>query len=225
MGNRYIMANWKQNLNAAEICVWFQKFAKLLDGHKVPAYLNILIAPTFVHLALVNDLAKDFENLFCTAQNVSLFDNGAHTGQVGAQQLTDYCSKGIVGHSETGDSAEQSLQKISLLLNHGIQPFLCFTSFSFVDNHKDVTQIPLIWEDPANISVKGEYRSRSSQEIKQHCVEFKDHHPKATLLYGGSVNRQNTGDLGNIAELDGVIVGNASLDPEHFFEIVKSFEL
>ena len=225
MGNRYIIANWKQNLNATEIKIWFQKFTALLNSHKLSPLLNVLIAPTYAHLALVNELARDSKNLFCTAQDVSLFDNGAHTGQVGAEQLKDYCSKGIVGHSETGDSGEQSLQKISILLNHGIQPFLCFTSFSFIDENVDLTQIPLVWEDPANISVQGQYRSRSSQEVKQQCVDFKAKYQHAMLLYGGSVNRQNAGELGNIAELDGVIVGNASLDPEHFFEIVKSFEL
>ena len=225
MENRYILANWKQNLTAVEIETWFQKFGALADSQPLSTNTQVLVAPTFVHLALVSDLASNLKNVTCASQNVSLFEGGSHTGQVGAAQLKDYCEQSIVGHSETGDSQEQVLQKITLLLNSGIRPFMCFTDFSFIGEHSELTQIPLIWEDPANISVAGKYRSRDVSEIKQQCVEFKTQYPKTTLLYGGSVNRQNTMDLGKIAELNGVIVGNASLDPVHFFEIVNSFEL
>jgi len=81
-------------------------------------------------------------------------------------------------------------------------------------------------EDPENISQNGVYRSKSLAEVQKLVDEarrFFGDEPK--IIYGGSVNEENAQELASIAGLDGVLVGNASLNPVTFADIVSKFSL
>jgi triosephosphate isomerase len=81
----------------------------------------------------------------------------------------------------------------------------------------------IAWEDPNNISKNGVYKEKDPEDIKKGIDQIRTHIPsQAVLIYGGSVNRQNANTVFNIPGVNGVLPGNASLDPQHFIDIINS---
>jgi len=68
------------------------------------------------------------------------------------------------------------------------------------------------------------YREKDPTEIFDTYEYFKVKLPKVPVIYGGSVNKDNVNELVSIDNLGGVLVGNASLDPKHFLDLVEAFE-
>jgi len=214
---KYIIANWKMNMNTGDIDKWFGNFPKEPQQN-----VEIIIAPAVVHLPILRTVEK-FYAIKLSAQDVSIQNKGAYTGEVGAFQLRDFCPYCIVGHSERKEPEDVVMQKRDICLEYGITPIVCFVQPETAVKYY-IDDIILAKEDPENISVNGEYRSEAVNQIKNDFVKLRGLLPSGTkIIYGGSVNRQNADNLFNIADLDGVLVGNASLDPGHFAEIIKAF--
>ncbi|HLC93724.1 MAG TPA: triose-phosphate isomerase family protein [Patescibacteria group bacterium] len=213
---RLVIANWKMNMNLSEITGWLEEFKNMYrkDSLKV----DVIIAPPFPYLAEVK--AAGFS---AGAQDVSQFEKGAHTGEVGAFEIKDYCRYCIIGHSERAEERDKVLKKRDLCLKNRITPIVCFVEPE--DALRSYSENSLLaWEDPQNISINGHYRAESTTDFDVKLKDLKKTLPEgAKVIYGGSVNRQNVRELANISELDGVLVGNASLDPAHFKEIVEAF--
>lgn len=217
---RYIIANWKMNLNLADVTAWFEGFKQSLP--LIPEDKEIIIAASTPYLGLLSILTKT-KNLKLSAQDVSSLETGAHTGEVGAFQLKDFCAYSIVGHSERGESIEVSIKKRDLCLANGITPIFCFSDISDIEKVY-TTGVILAWEDPANISKDGEYKTKPKKEIQSGVDKIRQKIPvNAVLIYGGSVNRQNVADLADLKGLNGILPGNASKDPAHFAELVLKF--
>ena len=220
---KLIIANWKQNMCLRDIHGWFEMFIpRFLAAN--PTNIEVIIAPSHLYLPVLHEFKVANPYIRSAAQDVSLFENGAHTGQVGAFQISDYCDYCLVGHSETAVSFEDAVTKSDLCLKEKVTPIVCFVSSETVSSSM-LQGAVLAWEDPQNISHDGKYNAKPISEIESQVRYLKSNLPaNRKLLYGGSVNRQNASDLSTISELDGVLVGNASLDPMHFFEIVMEFE-
>lgn len=216
---KYFIANWKMNMDIGEIISWLDKFSKIkfpLDPDR-----HIIICPSFPHLSLIKEVGKDI-GFEIGAQDVSVFERGAHTGEVGyfqLKELADYC---IVGHSEREEPLDVVVSKRDLCTQTGITPIVCFVDQT--DSSKfGAKGVILCWEDPKNISKNGVYRDKDPADIKGGLKEIKGLiSPNTPVIYGGSVNRDNIGYLNKIKEIDGVLVGNASLDPNHFADIINS---
>lgn len=213
---KFIIANWKMNMDSKSIKEWF-------DGFNLKTRETVIIAPPFAYLAETKTLLKNDMQL--AGQDVSQFEKGAHTGELGAYELKEFADYCIVGHSERHETAYVTLQKISACLAYKITPIVCFVDKSFLKQISQIQSCIVCWEDPQNISQNGVYAPKNVAEISAEVENIKTEWPNVTLLYGGSVNRQNILELVNIDKLDGVLVGNASLDPAHFTEIVKIMAL
>lgn len=219
---KFIVANWKQNLNASDIQYWFETFTALSANDDL-SNTAIVIAPSYPYLPLLHEYKLASPNIYAAGQDVSAYENGSHTSLVSASQLKDYCEFSIVGHSEINDPSETILLKVNNCIENDISPIICFKDKSFISQVKFPSAI-LAWEDPETISVGGEYRAINTADIAVAVKEIKNLMlPDSKFLYGGSVNRQNIEELGKIEGLDGVLVGHASLDPEHFYALVKAF--
>ncbi len=215
---KYIVANWKMNLNASDLLSWLDAFAAL----KVETANTVILAPSFPYLPLVANSIKNTPYLNCAAQDVSIETKGAHTGKVGTFQIKDFCKFCIVGHSETGDNLETTLTKRDVCLGGSIQPIVCFkttSDFEVVTGQNIITA----WEDPENISKEGVYAAKEPGDIRDSIDGMKSGYPQSIILYGGSVNENNITDLAAVPTLDGVLVGNASLKPEIFAKIILAF--
>lgn len=198
---------------------------KWLNGFKPPKSdkVTLIIAPSAPYLGILKDVTN--KNSFQLAgQDVSVSEKGAHTGEIGAFQLKDFANYCIIGHSERKEPRELVTQKTHTCINEGITPILCFVNQDELTSGEVSVGTFLVWEDPNNISVNGTYREKNPEEIVRGIDDIRNKiAPDAVLLYGGSVNRQNAGLLAKIDKLDGILVGNASLDPTHFSEIISAF--
>ena len=215
---KYIVANWKMNMNMQDVINWAAGFdTAVLNGN-----VTIIVAPSSPHIFPVAELMKKI-GVEISAQDVSIEEKGAHTGETGSFQLKEMCKYAIVGHSERKEAPELVIKKIDACLANEITPIVCFVEPEKVEMYKRPGAI-YAWEDPANISKNGKYREKNTKDIKEGVEKIREIlNDGEPLLYGGSVNGQNIPDLVNIEKLDGVLVGNASLDPKHFSGIVAAY--
>lgn len=214
MIKKYIIANWKMNFNLKQVGAWITEFR---DTILISESLEIILAPSFLHL----ELAKK-SGFSLAAQNVSLYKDGAHTGEVSSFQIQEYCKYCIVGHSERGELVSEVLKKRDQCLANNITPIVCFKRFEDAAGFYS-HGILLAWEDPDSISRDGIYRAKNIDEIKEVFSKIRSSLPKeAIVVYGGSVNSDNISSLVKLSGLDGVLVGHASLDPKQFANIGKA---
>ncbi len=223
---KILVANWKQNMNLGEVEKWLSDFAPLAAS--LPAgteeNIRVVLCPSHPYLPVVAAFAKKYPWLAVGSQDISQYPNGTHTGEVGAQQVADFAKYCIVGHSERGESDEVVQLKINEAHAVGLIPVVCFVQPERLNALNLDGGAVLLWEDPGNISHDGVFTPKPSQEIAEGAAKIKqDHRIISPFIYGGSINRQNAHELANIPELDGGIAGGASLDPQHFFEIIQAF--
>lgn len=208
------------NMDLDQVETWLSTFERLI---KNKTFINkIIIAPTSTHLYKSSQFCNA-HNVSCASQDVSLHSKGAHTGDVGAFEVKDYCKFSIVGHSEREESQGTVIEKRDLCLEQKITPIVCFVEKEdYLNFYKDGAL--LAWEDPKNISKDGVYREKDSSAIVETYKYFEQEIPDMSVIYGGSVNKDNVADLTQISNLGGVLVGNASLNPQHFLDIITAFE-
>ncbi len=222
---KILVANWKQNMNLTQHEDWVKKFESYCGSFE-SNNLRVVLCPSHPYLSVVANSLSTYPWIFVGSQDISSEDNGAHTGEVGASQVGDFAKYCIVGHSERKESDEEVQKKLDLAYSEDLIPILCFVDLRRLNNLvlSETQETILLWEDPGNISQGGVFSPKPVEEILEGVKEIRNTlQPKHKLIYGGSVNRQNAQELCNIDELDGAIAGNASLDPEHFFDLVKVF--
>ncbi len=220
MDKKYIIANWKENMGFSDLVSWvdgFSGFIKFICPEN-----EVILAPSFPFLPIAYELSK-----ICTiklaAQDVSLKESGANTGETGVFQIKEFCKYAIIGHSERKEDIETVIKKRDLCLKEGIIPIVCFV------NPQDLPRlyvegVIIAWEDPKNISKDGVYSAEDPKKIAETAKGIRKIIPDTTpLVYGGSVNENNIAEIAKIPELSGVLVGNASLDPKTFADIIGAY--
>lgn len=215
------IANWKQNMTLAEVRSWLSDFESLIKDFSTD--LAVVIAPSHPYLPMLAEFAKKYDWIFVSSQDISSFDKGTHTGEVGGDQIKDFADYCIVGHSERKEELEVVLQKVDQAFSHNLIPIICFVEPKKLNDVKRDGAV-LLWEDPGNISQGGVFEPKPTEDIARGVKEIKEKYGiEEGLIYGGSINRQNAQNLGKIPELDGGISGGASLDAQHFFELISAF--
>lgn len=219
---KLIIANWKMNMTSSSIEDWFDVFNKHLDRID-STKVTVGIAPSYPYLEKVKKLSDE---VLVVGQDASFFEDGAHTSQVSARQLRDYCTYSMIGHSETRPKYEEVFSKAFNCMKEELIPIVCISDFSSLTgfpNHMFNSVIAL--EDAQDISQEGKYKKLETISIQERVNNFTQKFgiDFSGIIYGGSVNRQNAAELGMIVGLDGLLVGNASLDADHFIEIVCGF--
>lgn len=245
MRRKYICGNWKMNKTSSEALA----FANKINDFRFEN-VDVLIAPSFVSLESFTKSVKD--KIEVAAQNVSEFEDGAFTGEVSANMLKDIGVKNvIIGHSERREKFSESDEivnaKIKRALSHNLSVILCLgesleikeenkeldfvknellNSLSGVENLKNIT----IAYEP--IWAIGTGKTCSSEDAENMCREIREIinknygeiSKKIRILYGGSVKPSNAKEILAKENIDGVLVGGASLDVKDFIEIIKCGE-
>ncbi|MFA5776750.1 MAG: triose-phosphate isomerase family protein [Patescibacteria group bacterium] len=218
---KYVIANWKQNKTFDEAVLWCGEFVRLMRSIDLENVIPIICPPVPFLESIRQSLLG--VTVALGVQDVSPFADGAHTGFVGINQVKQSCKYALVGHSERQESRDLVMQKVKQCLSVDIVPVVCFKS---PNDYKIIDGAIYVLEDPDNISVGGVYRSKNIQEVENSVdTARKFFGPKPGIIYGGSVNGENAQDLALIKGLDGVLVGNASLNPADFIDIVRKFSL
>lgn len=240
---KYLIGNWKMNLGVGESLNLFTELAEKMDRSDS---LEIVLCPSM--LALVPIFAKNKGRFSLGAQDCFYEDKGSFTGEVSAEQIgafVDYC---LVGHSERrqilGENDIDVNRKIKACLKHGIRPILCVgeTLSQRQKNEtetvlrgqldgalmgvqaNDITRILIAYE-PVWAIGSGEVPSMIDLELATHSIKtqiaFMYGDLDAPVLYGGSVDDANAESIMKLPQIDGLLVGSSSLNPEKFAIIGK----
>jgi triosephosphate isomerase len=226
---KIFVANWKANKTPSQALDWLRE-AKA--GLEQAQNVQVIICSSFL---AIESLARELKGsqIKVGAQNVSSFPSGAYTGEVSAEILKGLVSYCIVGHSERrtyfGETEEQVAAKVRNLLEVGITPILCVANPRQLDEYlnkysdiKDgVEKIVFVYEPPSAISGGGDYRPENPDEASGNISEFKAKIGPIPVLYGGSVNPEVIDSFLAQKEIDGFLVGKASLTSKDFVTLVS----
>lgn len=209
-------------------------------------YSNVILCPNFCDLHQFSGLKKT-NKIFLGAQNVSEFDDGAHTGEISANMLkklsVDFC---IVGHSERKKYNFETLSQINLkikkLIEFGITPIVCVgeelcnnETMSQTEYAKryvlmelkeilqdiDISKVIVAYEP---IWAIGTGKVAGGEHIKEVVDAIKKYAGVEFVLYGGSFGESNFEQIAAIACVDGALIGGASLKPELICKMKKKLE-
>jgi len=244
MVKKFFIANWKMNLDIKAA----QKFINQLDKKSVQ--LNeVVIAAPFTFLASIKETATK-KKIKLSAQDVSSFGIGPYTGEISAKMLKETgCQYCLVGHSERRlyfkENDWEINKKIKNLISENIRPILCIGEN--LDQRrkrqtektlkkqlnlalKNIDIMPLIAYEPVwaiSTFQKGKIKKAASSVdiIKAHKLIkniLRSKSRSVKVLYGGTVNPQNSKEILSLKEVDGALVGGASLKSFSFNAIIKS---
>lgn len=212
--------------------------------------VDVLLAPSFVSLeSFRKNLNKKIE---VSAQNLSQFEDGAYTGEVSTSMLKDIGVENvIIGHSERREKFFETNEivnaKVKKALADDFHIILCLGEALEVKNENkevDFVKDELLKslegiENIENITIAyepiwaiGTGKTCSAEDAEKMCREIRgiinknygEVSEKIRILYGGSVKPSNAKEILSEDNIDGVLVGGASLDPEGFIEIIKAGE-
>ncbi|MFC2068314.1 triose-phosphate isomerase [Chloroflexota bacterium] len=240
-----IVGNWKMNTTAKEAVEFVQAIRE--DLNKI-ANVEKVICPPFVSLVLLRDIIKN-SSIKLGAQNVFYEEKGAYTGEISPLMLVDLCEFVIIGHSERRqyfyETVENINKKIQAVLQAGLKPILCIgenleenetgktksvvteqlrSSLANVSNINVLTiAYEPIWAIGTGKAATGEQTNETIGLIRHNISQLYDTESaeNALILYGGSVTADNVTEFIQQPEIDGALVGGASLKAEQFVNIVK----
>ncbi|WP_324254902.1 triose-phosphate isomerase [Fluctibacter halophilus] len=237
-----VAGNWKMNGSAG--------LAESMRSTFATAQLNkvdVAVCPPFVFLHALADA-----NVALGAQTLSEYENGAHTGEISAQMLKALdCQYVIVGHSERRADQHESnglvADKVAMALAAEVTPIFCVgepedirdsgnlyeylaaqidavVSHVGIDafEHMVVAYEP-IWAIGTGKTASPEQAQDVHRFIREHLAK---NNPAVAqglrILYGGSVKSSNAAELFGQPDVDGGLIGGASLDPEEFLRICQA---
>jgi triosephosphate isomerase (TIM) len=244
----YIIGNWKLNKTIAEAEAFVQALlprVAAVDG------VDFGVCPSFLSLQPVVDSARGSQ-LGVFAQTMHQADSGAFTGEVSAPMLVEVDVQGVLlGHSERretfGETDAALREKVPRALDAGLVPVLCVGETE-EERERGETEEKLrrqVNEDLAGVPAErladvviayepiwaiGTGKTATPDQA-QEAVAFvrslvggldAGAAEEVRVLYGGSVNKDNLGELLAMPDVDGGLVGGASLDPAAFAQMVET---
>ena len=235
----YLIGNWKQHGSRASIAAFASQWS--FEGHE---QLAVAIAPPFPY---IGELGAALPNCLLAAQDCSIHEQGAHTGEVSVGMLADVgCRFVLVGHSERrvhhGETDELIGRKLAAVQAAGLTPVLCVGEDSATreagdQNHAVRAQLggalPAIasqlliayepvWAIGTGLTATPDQVDDMHAVIKAEVNALLGGDSEIPVLYGGSVIPETAEALFGCPHVDGALVGGASLDPDSFAAIARS---
>ena len=234
MENKLIVGNIKMNMKFGEIYNYLNYFKDINSK-------NIVICPSYIYIPYFLNY-----NFSVGSQNVCSYEDGGYTGEISAKQLSSIGVKyTIVGHSERRIKLKESNldinKKIKSALKANLKVILCIGETKeeldllkkdivlkrqIRDALIDIDDISIIiiayepvWSIGTNKIPGNEELISTVKYIKD--IIYKSYKKNIKVLYGGSIKENNILQLKNIEELDGFLIGSASIDPIQFTQIIN----
>jgi triosephosphate isomerase len=243
-----VAANWKMNKTAGEAEAFlgtFTGYASQLGG------VDVVICPPYTALPAATEIAGGSGIAIC-AQNVHEAESGAFTGEVSIPMLADLGVDGaIIGHSERrqlfGETDEALARKLPALLSADMLAILCCgeteaerDAGATEDVLRRQLEADLVQVEAADLGrvviayepiwAIGTGRTASPEQAQEACAFVRQlvaaidpgAGAAARVVYGGSVKPENAAELFALPDVDGGLVGGASLEPSDFLEICRA---
>lgn len=233
-----IAGNWKMN-GASSSVLEVQKLIEQFWG-AVPSALEIVICPPATLIGLFATEFSD-EGIAIGGQDCHSKPSGAHTGDVSAEMLADAgAAFVIVGHSERradhGETNALVLQKAKAARRAGLTPIVCVGETEAerrAGRERDIVEVQLaeslppgdpdlvvayepVWAIGTGLTPTVDEIAEMHSFIRQRVGEG------VRILYGGSVKPSNAAEILKIADVDGALVGGASLKADDFAAIIRA---
>ncbi len=242
----YIAANWKMNKTVAEAA----EFVDALLPRIAATQCDVVLCPSFLALGEVVERRRGTA-VKVAAQNMHEGDSGAFTGEVSAPMLAELDVEAVIlGHSERrqyfGETDEALARKVPAALAADLEPILCVgeseaardggeteevlerqlqADLAGVESG-DLARVVIAYEP---IWAIGTGRTASPEQAQEACAFIRDvvrmrgaAADQLRILYGGSMKPANAAELLSKPDIDGGLVGGASLDPADFAAIVEA---
>ena len=244
----YLAANWKMNKTVGEADDFLDRFLGDVGGFEDR---DIVVCPPYTALAGAVERCRR-SPVRVAAQNMHEEPSGAFTGEVSAAMLTSLGVEAVVlGHSERralfNETDEALARKLPAALDAGLEPILCVGE-SETDREEGATEAVLTRQIEADLAPIGNHRlaevviayepiwaigtgKTATPEQAEEAIAFirslvaaRDvaEGESVRILYGGSVKPDNAADLLGREQIDGALVGGASLDPADFLAICEA---
>jgi len=244
-----VAGNWKMNGDSESTTSLINGIA---DGRDDVTTAEVLVCPPYILIPRAADALNGRADIVLGAQDLDINQNGAFTGQISAAMLIDAgCKYVIVGHSERraiyGESDQDVADKFKVAQDGGLIPVLCVGE-TLEERESGNTESVVARQIQAVIDLVGidnfdnaviAYEpvwaigtgKTATPEMAQEVHKFIRHMLSALntgvadnlrLLYGGSMNAGNAESLIGMADIDGGLIGGASLQAESFLAICKA---
>ncbi|MEG6615110.1 triose-phosphate isomerase [Peptococcaceae bacterium 1198_IL3148] len=241
-----IAGNWKMHKNTQQA----SDFVKELSGQVTDTTVEVVLCPPFTAIQAVIEAAQG-TNIAVGAQNVYWEEEGAFTGEVSPGMLAELgCKYVIVGHSERrqyfGETDESVNKKVTAVLKHGMIPIICVGE-TLAEREQGVTEQVVgaqteaalkgfDAETVANMVIAyepvwaiGTGKTASTEDAQQVIAFIRNvvkgmvgaSADQVRIQYGGSVRPDNAAGLMSQPDIDGALVGGASLKADSFAGIIK----
>jgi len=240
MRKKLIVANWKMNKTVDE-ALSFLKELKFKLSNKV----EVVICPAFTALGAMHKKVK------LGAQNCYFEEKGAFTGEISVDMLKGLCEYIILGHSERrqyfNETDDIINKKVLLVLKKGLKPILCIgetlderqldkTTDIVISQlnqclegitKENIKNVVIAYEPVWAIGTGKNASPKQAQEVHELIRSFiRENYDEKTaentlILYGGSMNSENASELLKQKDIDGGLIGGASLDASKFSKIIN----
>jgi triosephosphate isomerase len=240
-----IAGNWKMNTTVSEAV---RLVEAMLPGLEKVNAVESVVCPPFISLAAVAETLRE-SSVKLGAQNVFYEDKGAYTGEISPVMLVELCEFVIIGHSERrlhfGENEWMMEKKLHAALRHALKPIFCIGERLEENQAGHTLEVlrrqlsPLsdsmyfmgglviayepVWAIGTGISATGQQAGETIGYIRSEIAKQHGSGVAASLriLYGGSVTADNIAEFIRQPEIDGALVGGASLKPGEFVNIVQ----
>ena len=240
-----IAGNWKMNTTVAEATELAHDMVGKLD--KIEGVEKVL-CPPFISLTMVSELLKG-SKVKLGAQNMHFETKGAYTGEISSLMLAGFCEFVILGHSERrwyfSETDEIVNKKVKAALATRLKPILCVgerleeneagrteevvsrqinCALGGIDPCPDIViAYEPVWAIGTGKAASDEGAAATIKFIRACLTKLwgKDIAQNLRILYGGSVTSSNVAGFISQPEIDGALIGGASLKAEEFLSIVK----
>lgn len=249
MRKKIVAGNWKMNKNLAEGKVLVKD---ILNDSSMAKGVEVILIPSFIHLSSLTELTKK-SSIKIGSQNNHEQESGAYTGEVSSSMLADLgVAYGLVGHSErrtyNAETEEQLLAKTKALLSKEISPIFCcgehlqerkagkyFETVQeqlevvFKLNEADFLNTVIAYEPVWAIGTGETASAEQAQEMHEFIRKVIAEKYNQTIadstsiLYGGSCKPSNANELFAMEDVDGGLIGGASLNAADFIGIINAF--
>lgn len=245
----HLFGNWKMNMSGAKTESFFEALLPVASVRGKNKNVVLSIFPPSIYLERAYRTIRKLgleEIIFLGVQNVFSKGSGAFTGEISPEMAMDAGARyAILGHSERrslfGESPEIVGEKVTYCASKGLLPVLCVgetlcereegRAWEIIERQLSVGLAGVEKSSPLIVAYEpvwaiGTGRSASPQDAEAMCRSIRRwlgdarNSPDLPILYGGSVNPGNSRELFSMDNIDGGLIGGASLDPDTFVAMI-----